>query len=382
MFDRNSPAVKIAGYAIIGFFVLIIIISFGMPDFMSRLGGDKSTAAVVNGEKLHVMDFIRFRDMRYGNRLKDIDKKEYQYIILENFVQYHMAAQLAEKSGMMVSDERVKKFIREIPGFQDQSGTFNAQYLKGYLDRSHQSLPEFYKTIKMDIMNQDFGQMLRFGAGATPDEVRAQAAIDSSKIQVRYCYASNNELKGRLKEKIAVTEDEVDAELKKNRTEVKDPKTDRERIRAALEDRKFEIEKKTIVDEIEKLAVAGKGFDEAAALLGGRTMNSAVFKIGEPVKEEAEKGTVLYALNDSPVFLDDVLAMGMGKTSRAVNSVEGVYIFTPLRRDVALKAVTGKDAEAVESRIMNEKGNALMSASMMAFRENSKIQKYLKMDDK
>jgi hypothetical protein len=382
MFDKNSPVVKIAGYAIIGFFVLIIIISFGMPDFMSRLGGDKSTAAVVNGEKLHIMDFYRFRDMRYGNRIKDADKKEYQYIILENFIQYHLAAQLAEKSGIRVSDERVKRFIREIPAFQDQSGAFNRQYFNHYLERSHQSLQEFYKSMKMDIMNQDFGQMVRYGAGASPDEVRAQAAVDASKIQVRYCYASNNELKARIKDKLAVSEEEVEAELKKNRTEVKDPKTDRERIRAALEDRKFESEKKVLLDEIEKLAREGKPFDVAAAALGGKTQSSAVFKIGEQVKEEGGKGAVLYALNESPVFMEDLLVLAEGKSSRAVNSVEGVYVFTPLRRELALKPAAEKDSESVESRVMNEKANALMSASMMAFKENSRIQKYLRMEEK
>jgi hypothetical protein len=281
-----------------------------------------------------------------------------------------------------VSDERVKRFIREIPAFQDQSGAFNRQYFNRYLEHSHQSLQEFYKSMKMDIMNQDFGQMVRYGAGASPDELRAQAAIDASKIQVRYCYASNNELKARIKDRLAVSEDEVDAELKKNRSEVKDPKTDRERIRTALEDRKFEGEKKIILDEIEKLAREGKPFDVAAAALGGKTQNSAVFKIGEQMKEEGGKGTVLFALNESPVFMEDLLVLAEGKTSRAINSVEGVYVFTPLRREVALKPVAEKDAEALESRVMNEKANALMSASMMAFRENSKIQKYLRMEEK
>ena len=62
MFDAKHPVIKVAGYIIVGFFVLIIIISFGMPDFLSRMGLDQNTVAKVNGEVIGYMDFIRYRD--------------------------------------------------------------------------------------------------------------------------------------------------------------------------------------------------------------------------------------------------------------------------------------------------------------------------------
>ena len=52
MFDSKSPVMKAVGYTIIRFFALIIIISFGMPDFMSRIGMDNSIIALVNGQKV------------------------------------------------------------------------------------------------------------------------------------------------------------------------------------------------------------------------------------------------------------------------------------------------------------------------------------------
>jgi len=71
MFDSKSPVVKIVSYTITGFFVLIIVISFGMPDFISRMGLDQSSVAVVNGEKVDRYDFLRYRDSRFGDMRGD-----------------------------------------------------------------------------------------------------------------------------------------------------------------------------------------------------------------------------------------------------------------------------------------------------------------------
>lgn len=379
MFDSKSPVIKIGGYIIVGFFVLIIIISFGMPDFMSRIGLDKSTVAVVNGEKIHYLDFLRFRD-NVASRVKDVNSKEIQQLILDSMIRYRLQLQKADKIGIMVSDDRVKRTIRENPMFFDQSGKFSNRNLKLFLDHYHLNLTDYYVTVKEELLNGGMAQMLQMGTGVSPDEVIAQSAIENSKIQIKYCFASNAELKKKIAADLSVSDAEIDEELRTDRAEVKDPKTDRERVRGKLADRKFEMLKKHMVDDIDKLSLGNASFEAAVARIGGAVKMSSVFKIGEPVKENDAKGSVLFSISESPVFINDCLTLGIGRTSRVISSFDGLYVFTPVKKDVVLKGPADAEYAAVENRLLTDKANSLYVAMMMQFVEKSKIKKNLSFD--
>ena len=129
MFDSKSPVVKIAGYILIGFFTIIIIISFGVPDFMSRLGMDESTVAIINGEKIHILEYLRYRD-NISRRYKKADSKKFQKQILDSLIRYRLQLQKADDVGIEVSEESVKRFIRSLPMFKDKAGDFKYEYLK------------------------------------------------------------------------------------------------------------------------------------------------------------------------------------------------------------------------------------------------------------
>lgn len=379
MFDSRSPVIKIGGYIIVGFFVLIIVISFGMPDFMSRLGFDKSTVAIVNGEKIQHLDFLRYRDMVAG-RVKDPQSKEFQQYLLDSLIRYRLQLQKGREIGIRVSDERIKRALKEIPIFHDKSGKFNPEYLSRFLDHYHLSLADYYVMMREEFINAAIVEMLRMGAGASPEEMRVQSAIDRSKIVIKYCYVTNTELKKRMGAAITVSESEIDRELSKNRAEIKDPKTDRQRIRTKLEDGKFEMRKKALIAEIDRLSIEGKPFEQAAARLGGRVSVSGAFKIGEPLREASAKGEVLHTINDSPVFVNDCLSLGIGASSRAINAFDGLYVFTPVRKDIAMKDPAPAERESIERTLAGERVNAVYMSMMAAYLEKSRISKNLNLN--
>jgi len=379
MFDSRSPVVKIAGYAIVGFFVLIIIISFGMPDFMSRLGMDKRIVAVVNGEKIHHLDFLRYRNS-VSQRVPDATSKEMQHYILDSMIRYRLQLQKANAVGIRVSDERVKRVIREMPMFRDESGKFNRKHLNLFLDHHHLSLNDYYVMVREDLVNEELVRLIQSGSGVTRDEVLERSAVDNSRIQIKYCYAANSDLRKRWAADIRVTDAEVDAELASNRSEVKDPKTDRQRVRSKLEDRKFEAKKKEMIDGIDRLSLDGGSFDQAVARLGGTVRASAAFKVGEPVREAGDKGAVLYSLSDSPLFVGDCLSLRSGASSRVISSFDGLYVFTPTVKDVPMREPAAAQYVAIETRLRNEKTNAAYINMMTTFLEKSKVSKNLNFD--
>ena len=121
MFDSKSPVVKIVGYIIIGFFGLIIIISFGMPDFISRMGLDESIVASVNGEKVHRLDYLRYRDNRFRH-LKN--QKDADDMILNYYIGDVLILQKAKELGFDVSDDKRVYFFPIGSGGDRNPGIF------------------------------------------------------------------------------------------------------------------------------------------------------------------------------------------------------------------------------------------------------------------
>ncbi len=376
MFDSKSPTVKIVGYIIIGFFTLIIIISFGVPDFMSRLGMDQNTVAVVNGEKIHRLDYIRFRE-RFSHLLKESKNKEMERMILDNLIMKRLLIQKIDSLGIKISDERVKKSIKTIPYFIDKSGKFDNKIFKRYLEYSHQNLPDFYRMRREELLIDELRQLIETGVGITADDIRLERAIEKSALQIKYCFVSNKKLKKRYKDRITVSEKEIDDELKKSKEEIKDPKSDRNRIKIKLEKKKFDNIKKDMARKIDKLAYEKKAFANSQSIFNGEIFYSNIFKIGEQVRQKGKKGRVVYAINSSQVFKEDSLKIEIGKTSRAINSYDGIYVFTPIKKKINFKSPSQEEFNKIADKLMMEKNNAIFMTLLSSFREKSKITKSL-----
>ena len=377
MLDSKSKIIKISGYFLIGFFLLIIIISFGMPDFMSRIGMDQNTVAVINGQKIHRLEYIRFKD-NMSRRYKDSQKKDINQFILERMIQSKLEVQLADKLGIQVSDIKIKRTIKSIPNFQDKSGTFNGDYFKQVLKYSHYNLADYYKLVNESLMSSELRQMVGIGSSVSPEEVNNEFTIENSQIQIKYCFLSNKDIKKRHKNKITVKENEIDEELRKNKTEIKDPKTDRKRIKDILEKRKYEKLKNDLIKKINTLADEGSSFLQTAAKLKGKTSVSNIFKIGGQIKEKNNKGRILYSIYRSKIFMNECLAIKNKMTSSVIIGFDGLYIFTPIKKIINIKKPSTPEFNAIVNKLMNEKSSAFYIMMMTAFRDKSKITKNLK----
>lgn len=378
MFDSRSPAVKIGGYIIIGFFVLIIAISFGMPDFMSRLGMDRNTVAIVNGDTIQHIDFVRYRDLnayRFGNARSDDMQKQ----ILDRMIQEKLLVQKAKDLGIQVSDKEVKNLIHR--RFANQQGNFDQSILQNFMQRLHIGLADYFQMVREELYLVKLQQMIMGGLGVSPEEVSTRYTLQNSSIRFKYCYVSNNQLKKRFASSISVTDAEVEKEMKENPAEVKDPKSDRKRVREKLENRKFQEKKEELVKNIDSMAFEGASFQKTASMLGGKISYSNQFSIGEPVREQNEKGSVLYAISESNVFRSDALAIDKGNTSRVIQSFDGLYVFTPVQKQVPFGRVPEEKYTAIEKRLYFAKANSLYMSLLNSLYEESEIVKNLQTGD-
>ena len=377
MFDSKSPVVKAVGYFIISFFALIIIISFGMPDFISRLGLDNSIVAVVNGQKVHRFDYLRYRDNRFGHlRNQNMDD-----LILNYYITDILLLQKARDIGFAVSDERLTHLIREeIPAFKNpQTGVFDPNLYKHIRDANHMNNKSFYETIKKDIIKDDFLSFVNMGIVVPEDDIKAEYISSNSQIQIKYAYLSNIGLKKKFSSRITVTEQEIADEIEKNIKEIKDPKSDRVRIKQKIEQRKLNEIKKELIDRINALAMKNSSFSQALSLMDAQVRYSKEFKIGEDIKENSKKGPSIPAISNSNIFLEDCLRIPAGQTSRVIESTSGLYIFTPVLKNIA-RYPEEADKKEIRKKLTKQTYNMIAGNLMRELQEESKIIKNLKTD--
>jgi len=376
MFDSKSPIVKIVSYAVTGFFVLIIVISFGMPDFISRMGLDQTAIAYVNGEKVDRLDYLRYRDSRFGDMRGE---KKMDAMILSYFINDVLLLQDARKAGFSVSDDAVKDYILNIPGLKDPAtGTLNAERLNIFLERVNISFNDLQKTIRRDLLRDRYLQFLRMGVAVPSSEVDAEYRAVNSRIQVKYSYLSAMDMKRMFAAETAVSDAEITAEMEKNKKEVKDPTTDRDRIKKKLESAKLAGIKKKIIDRVNAIALQGGSFDEAQAVLRGTVTLSKMFKAGERLTDDRNQPVT--GLNNSKIFLEDFMEIGQNKSSRIISSDSGMYIFTPVVKDIKKDDVLEKDRAAIAGGLEQESVRMITGNLMQKLYEGSKIVKNLKTD--
>ena len=369
MFDAKHPVIKVAGYIIVGFFVLIIIISFGMPDFLSRMGLDQNTVAKVNGEVIGYMDFIRYRDTHMFG--KTDDQKQQQRMIIERMIQEKLLVQLAKKEGIIVTKKEIKSVIHN--RFSDDTGSFNESLFKNFLDRFHMGVSDYYKYVEDEVYAGKLQNLLLAGISVSPWEIVTDYRIQNSKLKIQFSFLSNAELAKRYANDIAVTDEEIDAELKKNQKELKDPKTDRQRIKEKLANAKLERIKQQMTKNINDLALAGRSFAEAQMVLKGAVSYSNEFKPGDLVRERDDKGRILYPIQESGIFQSDLFTLRQGVTSRLIPGFDGLYIFTPVVRVIPGMQVPEKDKQSLEQNLFYAKANALYISLLTRLFEKSKI---------
>ncbi len=332
MFDYKSKFMKIVGYIIIAFFALIIIISFGMPDFMSRMGLDKTIVAKVNGESVHYLDFIRYRDS--NPRFAQFKNKNMNDLILNSYIGEILMLQTAKQNGFRLSDEKLIRTIRKIPSFKDpKTGNFDYDRYNLILRQNNLNDNSFQRSMKKSLTNELFTSMLRMGTAVPSDEIKKEYLIQNSRIRLKVAHISDFDLKKLFKSKLTATKAEIDNEIK-NLKEMKDPKSDRKKAERNIIEKKFSTLKKSIKDDINQIASSKGSFDKSAAIIKGKIFLTDIFKPGDNVKAAGAKGVSLSSMTNSKIFTNHCLSLENGVSSPLIDTAAGLYIFTPVLKQL------------------------------------------------
>ncbi len=376
----------------IGFISILLIIFFIGADLFQFFGGsrDPNTIAVVNGEKIHRFDFLN-----YMRKLPSYFQNEkMQDFAFNRFIQDIMLLQKAEKEGFSVSEDRL---VQDINEYVDQSreailtnprGDYsfqqsvkkwdNPRMLKEILKFERKTLTKFTNDRRNELIRMDFMRYIMMGSAVSTADLRSEYIIQNSNIQIQYAQVANSELRKRFSNRITVSEDEVTAEMNRNKEEIKDPETDRKRIKKKLEKEKLKALKDKLVDSINGLSEQGGSFARAAGILKGRISVSTPGKIGQPLLDANNSRLSLKDLTSSKTYLESFLVLNKGQTSKVIETTSNLYIFTPLIKNVPEEAPEISELQQIENRLREQSFNMMYSNLMRKLSEESQVIKNLK----
>lgn len=388
MLKSKNTFIKVGSTILFVFLSLMLVISFGVPSFMDRMGINPTTIAVVNGKEVSVYDYRFFlsTDSRFAGRQNEIlnDENMNQYV-QQLFIRRVLAIQYAEKLGVVISKDQVFDYIRNISYFKGEDGKFSTERMDAILAHYNMTFDQFFDRSKNTLMLLELNNLVNYGTGFGPDEVRMVKTADSSHFVLKYAFLSESDIKNKYADEIAVSDDEIDAELAKLKDEnagdgkieadasaMAEPQKSRESVKALLERQKIASVKVKIEEDLKKFQNQPAAFDKAVAYLGTGVKMSKAFSLGSPVYGGGEKGKILYDLYMSSQFNEDFLSVELNSMARPINASSGIYVYAPVERQ--LESFAGTDVSYEEGYSLVEKRfNELENALLDPFFEQSKI---------
>lgn len=146
----GSPIVKGVLIAV----ALTFVFCFGMTDVIRRLMGKDYVAKIGDVKILPAQFKIEKRKKEQFMKKENSGEKEIAGALLHELIFDTIVSTAAEKYGLIVSDETMKRYIAGLSFFQDADGRFNANLLRGFLRKSEISEEMFLESSKKNVKSE------------------------------------------------------------------------------------------------------------------------------------------------------------------------------------------------------------------------------------
>ncbi|MFT5730659.1 MAG: peptidyl-prolyl cis-trans isomerase D [Desulforhopalus sp.] len=187
--------------------VVIIALVFIFWGVGSNLGGDRQAALIVNGEEVSFQDFQqaydrayqRFSDQFGGNVPKDLAESfGIKQQVINQLIQTSLLRQGAEKMGIYVSAEEVRKVIEDMVQFQE-NGVFNMDRYKAVLTNIRTAPTKFEKSMRTDRLAEvGAREIVNFASVATDSEIKEIYNQLNEKVEVDFVTFKPEDFTGQV----------------------------------------------------------------------------------------------------------------------------------------------------------------------------------------
>lgn len=183
MLDKFRSGAKSFGVMLIFGIIIVVFVFWGVGNFSAP---SSRTLAEVNGEAITIQDFnrpfsneIRARLNEDPNLLGNAEAvKQIKRAVLEDLVRLKAMLQAAEKIGIIVTPQEVRKAIDVIPAFQNEQGKFDKDAFQRAVAAAGYTQDDFLDEVAEELMQK---KLLLY--------VQQSASINEAEEKVNYQFA-------------------------------------------------------------------------------------------------------------------------------------------------------------------------------------------------
>lgn len=205
--------------------VLIIAVVFVFWGVGSNLGGQRSTAASVNGTEISLQEFQRAYEQaaeglrqQFGGQVPPelLDKLGIREQVLHRLIQAELLRQGGEAMGITVSGLPIQQRIKQMAVFQ-KDGRFDLQQYKDILSRNRMTPSSFEEGLKSDLQTDRVRDQV--GSFATVSDSAVDQWLAYSGEEIKLSYVKLEPL--AFTAKVQMDEKELAAWFEKNKDQYK-----------------------------------------------------------------------------------------------------------------------------------------------------------------
>lgn len=179
--------IKVLIIIIIGVFAL-----WGIGDTFS--GGKTNVVAEVSGKNIYSQDFVNElrREMQIRNisSSKDILKENLHFTILNTLISNKIFEIYAEDEKIIINDQTLANFLKQIPEFQDKNAFSRTKYEK-FLLENNISNSDFENNFKKTLLKQLIVDSQILGVVATKHHTKSVKEFFSKEVHMTYINLDN-----------------------------------------------------------------------------------------------------------------------------------------------------------------------------------------------
>lgn len=160
-------------------------------------GSGIGTGALVElgGRRYTESDLQRFRDSREESLRRELGDAFNSTPQVDSYLDQVAAQQLvhravlayeAERLGLRVSDDEVRRYVAELGLFRDENGTVNAAALRDFARAQYGSEQRFIREIRDDLLISKLYRLMEASVAVSDAEARAALRYRGEEIQIAY----------------------------------------------------------------------------------------------------------------------------------------------------------------------------------------------------
>lgn len=291
------------------------------PEFGGGAGGN--VVGSVNGEAITLSEFNRELNRRLeffkglgGGNITEEQMRAFRIRegVFGELVNRKLMIQAAKESGMVASDEEVRKQIRDIPAFQ-KDGKFDSQLYRQVLQANNYSPAQFENLVREDLSLQKWGKFFKDRVHVSEEEIKDEFLVSQDKRDIKYVMITPEEIRKNVKVEPAEVRkylaDEKNMNLVKSRYEA--DKDDQYKGKS-LDQAKDEIARELLASE--KTEQVKKLTDQLAAQVAA---NMSASKATDAKVKSLLKPYGLEVKNTGPLTQKTQYLPGVGEAKELMN---------------------------------------------------------------